>query len=457
MEIDNLDLTLTKPNASSGYYASLLIVGIAVIIVADLFLHAIPSWIFASIIFAFHVFYCNKYENAFIIIQLAPIIAGAIFISRGISGIGGFFIPLGLILIWKDIYEERNILLKSYVPLLLIFILFGFSAYLNEGGDYYTTKLLNTITYGTLTYISFSVLLINRRSVRFPLVAMFFLIYSIFMLRLVIDINNIPGPSNLFHFGFMREQTLSWVPDAFIDPDDFTIVYHQPGFFALLGLSLFLTDSEKCSKALKLFVWILAFIIVFYAGARQNFIAYFILLIFFILSLDKYSKFYKYLAIGIIGLVFILILLSINSDAIQNIIYSKSLSGAIEESGRSELINKGLELFNNNPYSGVGFGHFEFEGIFDTYPHNSIVELLAEVGIFGLAFMVLISGIVILKDRKELLLLHKNNFKPYLLFLPLLVRTMVSGNMTLNIIVFSLLFSLSCLAAKIRILRNSTE
>jgi hypothetical protein len=438
-------LKFARSDLASTNKRYLFISALAAIIFADLFLQSISIWIFVVLIFSCQIFYCNKYENAFIFISFAPIIAGTIFISRGISGIGGFFIPLGLLLIWKDIYKECTFLIKGYIQLFFIFILFGFSAYFNEGGDYYSIKLLNTIINGTLYYISFSILFINRGSIRFSLLAMIFMLWSIFLLRLVIDINNIPGPSNLFHFGFMREQTYMYGPDALITEDDFTISYHLPGFLSLVGLSLLLTDVEKCSKLMKWCVWILAFIVIFYAGARQNLLAYIILLMFYIFTLKEYSFIYKYVAIGTVGVFSILILLSINSDAIQNVLLSSTISGAIEASGRSELISRGLELFNASPLWGVGFGHYSYNGIFDTYPHNTIVELLAEIGIIGFSFIIILCCYVIFINRQVLLFLHRHNFKPYLVLLPLLVRAMISLNMTLNIIVFSFIFSLNCL------------
>jgi O-antigen ligase len=274
---------------------------------------------------------------------------------------------------------------------------------------------------------------------------MIFMLWSVFLLRFVIDINNIPGPSNLFHFGFMREQTNIYGLYAFITEDDFTISYHLPGFLSLVGLSLFLTDVEKYSRLMKWYVWILAFIVIFYTGARQNLLAYIILLMFYIFTLKEYSFIYKCLAIGTVVAVSTVTLLSINSDVIQNVLSSSTISGAIEVSGRSEFISRGLELFNRSPFWGVGFGHYSFRGMFDEYPHNIVVELLTEIGIIGFSFIIILCCYVVFKSRQVLLFLHNHNFKPYLVLFPLLVRAMISLNMTSNIIVFSFIFSLNCL------------
>jgi hypothetical protein len=427
---------------NKGY---LFIAALAAIIFADLFFQSISIWIFVVLIFFCQIFYCNKYENSFIFIAFTPKIAGAIFISQGVSGIGGFFIPLGMILIWKDIYKERNLLIKGYIWLFLVFILFGFSAFLNVDGDYYASKLLKTFTYGTLTYICFSILFINRELIRFPLLGMIFILWGVFLLRFVIDINNIPGPSNLFHFGFMREQTTIYGQFALITEDDFTISYHLPGFLSLVGLSIFLLVVEKNNKLLKWYVWIMVFIVIFYTGARQNLLAYIVLLMFYIFTLKEYSFIYKYLAIGFVIAVSTFILLSINSVLIQNVLLSSTMSGAIEVSGRSELISRGLELFNSNPLWGIGFGHYSYGGIYTEYPHNIFIELLAEIGIIGFSFIIILCCYVVYKNRQVILFLHNHNFKPYLVLFPLLVRAMISLNMTSNIIVISFIFSLNCL------------
>jgi hypothetical protein len=411
------------------------------IIFADLFLQLIPIWIFSVLIISFQILYCNKYENAFIFILFTPVIAGILFNSQGVSGIGGFFIPLGLILIWKNIYKARILLIKGFVPLSIIFILFVFSAYFNDGGDYFANKLLNTLTYGTLSYIAFAILLMNRGSVRSSLLAVTFLLLGIFLLRLAIDINNLPGPSNLFHFGFLRDQGFAYSKNSLVSIDDFTFSYHLPGFLSLVGLSFFLTDSKKYSKPMNWYVWIVAFIIIFYTGARQNLLAYIVLLIFFILMQKKYSIIFKFMAIGTVGVVSTLILLSINSEVIQNVLLSSSITGAIEVSGRTELMNRGLELFNTSPLWGVGFGHYNFRGIFESFPHNIIVELLAEVGVIGFSFILILCCYVVYKSHK-LSFQNKHNFRPYFVLLPLFVRAMISGSMTTNIIVFSFIFSL---------------
>jgi hypothetical protein len=442
---DKMNLKFTSSNLATRNYGFFLIVGLATLIMADLFFQNISIWIFVAIILSFQLFYCNKYENAFIFIAFAPQIAGAIFISQGVSGIGGFFIPLGLILIWKDIYKWRSLLFKGYIQLFFIFILFGFSAYFNDGGDYYAIKLLDTFSYGTLSYIGFSILFINRDSVRFSLLAMIIILWSAFLLRFVIVINNIPGPSNLFHFGFMREQTIAYGSYALIAEDDLTIPYHLPGFLSLIGLSLFLVKNEKFSRLIKWYIWILAFMIIFYTGARQNLLTYFILLLVYLMTLNDYSFIFKSLSIIIVGAASIVILLSINSDVIQDIILSGTVSGAIEVSGRSGLVSRGLELFNTSPIWGIGFGHYNYRGIFDTFPHNFIIELLAEVGILGFSSIIILTASSFLRSRHKLLVLHKNNFKPYLILFPLIVRAMISGSMTSNIIVFSFIFSLNCL------------
>jgi O-antigen ligase len=54
---------------------------------------------------------------------------------------------------------------------------------------------------------------------------------------------------------------------------------------------------------------------------------------------------------------------------------------------RASYISESTRLFQAHPFLGVGLGGFAATGL-DTYPHNLVFELAAELGILGLAIVV---------------------------------------------------------------------
>lgn len=96
---------------------------------------------------------------------------------------------------------------------------------------------------------------------------------------------------------------------------------------------------------------------------------------------------------------------------------------------------RGLELFLQNPVTGVGFGRYSLWGNYGNYPHNLFIEILCELGIIGFLF---ISAFTLsaLKGTKHL-------WGRYIyFFLVLFLASMASGGMESNIVVFSFLFAL---------------
>jgi len=419
------------------------ILGLASIVLLDLFFHIMPCGILFVLIFVYQLFFCNKYETALMLILFIPSIAGAFLISKGIPGVGGWCIPLGLFLIIREIYKERKRLILGYIPLLIMFVWFGVSAYLNEGGDYYKQKLLATFIYGTLSYVVFYIYLKNRENGKNFSLALMLLLWGVFLLRLAIEINHLPGPSSFAHFGFLRDQTNPYGIDVFRSIDEQSISYHLPGFFALMGLALFITDIKKSGKFVGVYVWCLALAVIFYAGARQNILAYVILLIFFISVQKEKSVFFRSFLIGTVGIASVFLLRAINAEVIYGMLVSRNLSEVLAASGRDIYINRGWELFATSPILGIGFGHYDYMGEYNRWPHNMFVELFCEIGLVGVIFIFTVClGNFFQKFRKAVFF-KKANVAIYLMIIPLFVRAMVSGSMVTNILLFSVIFALT--------------
>ena len=103
---------------------------------------------------------------------------------------------------------------------------------------------------------------------------------------------------------------------------------------------------------------------------------------------------------------------------------------------RLENAKIAFELFYNHPLSGIGIGGFgvfsaEIEGIKEKfiYPHNILLEIISELGLFGLIFFIILIGFAF----KQLFYL-KNKYRCSNLF-PL-------TNVVISLLIFSFLTSL---------------
>lgn len=408
---------------------------------ADIFLKIISVDILFVAIMFIQGYYLNKYENSFILMLFSSIIIGAFFISRGISGIGGFAIIIGLILIRKDILRLREKLFKAYLPLLLILISFGLSAFLNHNGEFYDTKFYSIFIFGTLSFIAFAITFNNSRKINAQQLGVMFIIWGVYMIRLAIDINNLPGPSNILSFDFMRQQTNIYAAHAIVDADDFTISYHLPGFLAIVGLSFYFISSKVKPFKSTAVILIIVLLTILYSGGRQNLLGFILLFLVYIVTKKEYSfaKKASIISVSIVGTV--AMLLSIKSDSIQRIVSSDSVAAATENSGRAIHYIMGWNYFLENKLTGIGIGLHDYGSKHLGFPHNLFIELLAEVGLLGTLFVMVLTTKSLFKNYFKI----KVNKIYLLLLVPFFIRAMISGSLTTNIIVFSFVFSLSFL------------
>lgn len=408
-----------------------------IIIIIDLFLKLIPLDILFPIIILFQFYFLNKFENAFVLILFMGNITGAYFISRGASGVGGVFIIIGILLIWKEIIKLKFSLFKEYLPLLIILVSFGISAFVNMNGIDYDVKFFKIFITATLSFITFSVFLSKAYKIRFKLLGVVFLILGAFMLRLVIDINDLQGPLSFFHYGFMRDQTNIYLNTSNVMSDDFIISYHTPGFLALIGIVFIMFSNNFKFTLLNIFLFFISFIIIYYTGARQNLFGYILLVLFFLSTHKKYSYYYKFYLLTAFITVIGLALKYTKSDLLENILYSDNISSAIEAGGRSLHFLEGINYFLKNHLTGIGIGYHNY-GNNARWPHNLFIEILAEVGILGLLIVLLALTFSIVRNRIN----KKINTRWLLLIVPFFIRSMISGSLTTNVIIFSFVCSI---------------
>ncbi|MCK0136978.1 O-antigen ligase family protein [Arenibacter sp. S6351L] len=111
-----------------------------------------------------------------------------------------------------------------------------------------------------------------------------------------------------------------------------------------------------------------------------------------------------------IGIVIIIYFLALQFIAIyENSEFKNRVSNSSGKADAREiLVIKGWEVFENNPFIGVGTGQFpRFSGM-NQFTHNSYVEILAENGLFSGILLFLMFGIPTYISLKNLITYPKN-------------------------------------------------
>ena len=399
------------------------------VLFADLFIKVLPAAPLFVLIVLLQFLRLDINSNIFLCLQGLSVFAGAAFNTMGISGLGGAFLILGAGLLVYGIIKGYTELtytgLLSFIPLIVILLYFTVSMMLTSGGDFAGKKLSLTFKNGIASIIAFVVIFTNLKRTNTDLLGVYLILYALFLLRLSIDTNTIPGPSGLFDFAFMRTQTievLGYVPEVFC------IGYQHPGFYALQGVGLYMLKYHS-DRSIPVILLILAGIISLYAGARQMIIGVFVIALIWVLA--SFGR----RGIFIVALMSLLVpLLYFFSSNINELFSSTVEEGYVEGGGRGIWLLAGVQMFLDNPILGAGFGRFNLMGDYDTYPHNLIIEILCETGIVG---FVVIIGILIL-----MLVLTRHYIRRYIYYLlALVVMAMASGCMYDNIIIFTLVFA----------------
>lgn len=328
---------------------------------------------------------------------------------------------------------------KGITLLLIVFLVLTISAFINSGGDYYIQKLLETFKNGIIYFFAFGFLFSNVRKVDFVRLGLTFILFSILILLLSTLLNNGSGPEHFLDFGYMRNQNIEIEVK---DKDALLVSYHYVGLYALMGCSFIVFESNysKISNLFLLFCFSISILVSLYAGARQFIVISVVMMLLW---------FFSQKGRGVSGrLIFVAgacasVLFVYSLFAEGGMLNSVKEEGYLEASNRGAILLKAVSDFTVHPLFGVGYGHFEFFGEYGGYPHNMFVELLCELGVFGLSILL----IIIVWPLKHMLLHQKSCIYLLVIFF---FKAMVSSGFDYNIMLFSYIFAVLCLE------RNST-
>ena len=397
----------------------------------------------AVLVLLYVILRCNIFENIFSFMFFLPNIAGYYFNPIGIPHVGGIVRYLGLALLLALLVlrkGEIKSVFKGLVPLLVMLALFVVSVVTTSGGDHAVPKLYSTIRHGIMWFLAFAFMYSNQEKFNFSKLGMFFIVLAIFLIPLSLVNNGIAGPSGLFDFSFLRYQTHE---DFFVADEelDFHISYQGAGFLLLQGLGVFMIDTRKYKLPLMLFILGIITLSLLYVGSRQAIVSIFVISIVWAVLNNRGEK-NKTIGGIIVRLLIFFVIIGVSLYVIEmltaenGLFYSVVDEGFIEGGGRGDWLLSGMQQFSENPIWGVGFGRYKIFGRYGSYPHNMFVELLCETGLFGFGISVLLAIVSVIRTKKAV-------FPFIFLWMAAFLRSMASEELSINILVFVILFALT--------------
>ncbi len=338
----------------------------------------------------------------------------------------------GLFLIYKDLKDLRSEITRAIIPLLVILTGFLITYYYAPKGYYSGYKIIAVITNG-IAYFLFFVALIRTdkfNNIRF---SMFLLFLFVFFVKMEYIKGVLFTPHGILDFGFIRRNA-----NDNLDLGISFSGYHEFGALALYAV-IFLFSWTKRLKPFHVIMMILGIYFGFLSGARQMIFG---LILILCIYLFRYYRRNLVLFVPTIMLIFGLGTITIGeidvpflSDILLNrLSYEDAL-------GRGNLYSDAIEIFKDNPLMGAGIGGFSFGGELRSYPHNILLEVLAEGGLFMLC--VIIVSIYFAKTRSNFSWWDQTENGTVFLFLVFgfTIRAFSSSDLIENIALLSALVS----------------
>lgn len=342
---------------------------------------------------------------------------------------------IGLILIRDKITSLFTSGSKAIRYLFLLYIIFAIFYFLGPQDDFAVTKFSNIIQHGIFTLIGYyafcSYKNINNESI---LQIMF--LSTLLCFSFVIQYYHF-SPGNIFNYEWFRDQSYSYMASTGFE-EGTMVSYQHIAMNMLYGLAIFLS-SQKLNRNKSIAYVMFATQLILTSGCRQAILGLFLVLILRLTVFrsssikTNYSRIIGSLIIGTI-LIFISyqLLVFLNIEFINTTLKEGDV-------GRNAILLEGIQIFLEHPALGAGLGGYhQITG--EGYPHNFIVEILCECGLLGTTLMIALLISSIKKANMSLRFTTQNQSYLLLILSALLVRILVSADLTVSIELFSGIF-----------------
>lgn len=390
------------------------------------------SLIVAILAFYFFIF-LNRYEKSVICIFCFCKIFGFFAPVIGLPVPGTLFALLLAVLFIREelisIFNRRLILPLFYSFLILLFLVGSY--YFTGNTSYSASKIASTFISFTVYMFGFSIL-VSYKKINTAKLSFVFFLDSILWITFTIDTFGF-FPSGLFDFNFFRETSIFLKRKFEVD-----ISYHLVGIMSFMAISFLLSAKKTLNGIWEILFLAICFLTILISGARQALLGSVLLIIVWIIfKREKIKVSNLLLSITLLCLVYY-------GGQFLDIEYlDKFYEGA---NGSGSSLNRNydypMEIIKNNFWFGIGFGNYYNSSTDELYPHNIILEMLCEFGFIGTVVLLIPVLIFICSRNFHLKTKLINGSQSIILWIPFLVRAMISSDLGENIIVFISFFVL---------------
>src|SRR5690554_498049 len=174
---------IIKPR-HNRYLLEFILIGLLFL---DLFIQVIPVMPVTFAIITWQFIRLDYNSNIILSLMILPFIVGSALNGVGISGVGGYLLLLGILLLAIGIVLKKTtfkIQVKSILLMSFLLLFFFFSILTTSGGDYAGYKLFQTSKEGIISLIIFVVLFSNYDKIDAQRLGIFMLLYAFVVLRL---------------------------------------------------------------------------------------------------------------------------------------------------------------------------------------------------------------------------------------------------------------------------------
>ncbi len=403
------------------------------ILIIGVLLNIIKFPIIAILIFLSFIFLCNNHEKSVVCALVFCKMIGTFGPALGIH-VPGTVVAFFLILVFmrKDLMKLFNKhTTKPIIFILSIFFIFMVYYLLtgetrNSGAKF--NVMIISLCVDTIAFL----ILVTFSDIRMERLTVPLLLFALMQLGYVESFSG-QRPAGLLDFSFFRNACVDMIRKGIP-----VLSYHNMGIAAFIGAAFMMSQRKKINNYFDIVFLFSALWLIVLSGARQTIFGFiFLIFVWLVFRTGRFKLSTVFLATAVIlGIYFCLQMLDV--PFLQN------------TSGRST--HMGSDLNRNYDYplmiisyhflDGIGFGNYHNPYTQEIYPHNIILEILCEMGFVGLLFVIMV---IIFYLRSHHFLLR--NELPsggicLLLWIPYLVRSMISGDLSENISLFISLFLL---------------
>ena len=372
----------------------------------------------------------NKYELSVILMIAFPHIFGMIKEMVGInipaSAVLFSIVAIVLNIELRQLFNRKVKYILLYSSILFIVILFLF--FLNSPSSKGSSKIIETLQTIICVFTAFSII-ISYENISFKKIGIGFLFVACLYMWVAYNLFLYPHPSDFLDFTSFRDYSTQLK-----HMEAPNVSYHHLGYCGFYYISFLLADEKKKITIFDYIPLVISIWITLYAGGRQIMVG--VAIIFFIWILLKGGK-KVYSKLFLIAVLSGVSLIVINNLEIFSAFSDKSTS-------TDEKLNRNwdyaFQQIFEHPILGVGYGNYENPSTGEVYPHNIILEILCEMGIFGFLFISFVVVVAFFNER-----IKKRSFdkmRGVMIFFPYLLHGFISGSLGTNIQLFVIFFAI---------------